>query len=50
MIYKFFDKKSKGYSVHNEIKQNEQLAAGLHKQIIKKFRKRRIYSLQLLHI
>ena len=43
MVYKFFDEKSKGYSVHHEIKQNEQLAAELHKQITKKFRK-------LLHI
>ena len=25
MVYKFFDKKSEGYSVNNEIKQKEQL-------------------------
>ena len=37
MVYKFFDKKSKGGSVNNEIKQNEQLAEELHKPIIKKF-------------
>ena len=29
----------KGGSVNNEIKQNEQLAEGLHKPIIKKFKK-----------
>ena len=37
MIYNFFNKKSKGGSVNNEIKQNEQLAEELHKPIIKKF-------------
>ena len=37
MIYNFFNKKSKGGSVNNEIKQNEQLAEELPKPIIKKF-------------
>ena len=38
MVYKFFDKKSKGSGVvNNEIKQNLQLAKELHKPIIRKF-------------
>ena len=52
IVYKFFDKKSvslidksaKGGSVNNEIKQNEQLGEKLHKPIIKKIKKRKIYS------
>ena len=36
MVYKFFDKKSKGGGVaHNEIKQNVQLTKELHKPIIR---------------
>ena len=37
MVYKFFDKKSKGSSVNNEIKQAELSAEELHKPTIKKF-------------
>ena len=45
MVYKFFDKKSKGNGVSdNEIKQNLQLAEQLRKPIIRKFKKRNIYS------
>ena len=45
MVYKFFDKKSKGVGVsNNEVKQNLQLAEVLHKQIIGKFIKRKVYS------
>ena len=44
MVYKFFDKRSKDSSVNYEIKQNEQLAEDLHKPIIRKFKKRRVYS------
>ena len=52
MIYKFFDKKTKGSGVTNlanksdikSIPQNEQLAEELHKPIIKKFKKRIVYS------
>ena len=50
MVYKFFDKKSAGSGivnnndVNNDIKQNLQLAEELHKPIIKKFKKRRVYS------
>ena len=43
MVYKFFDQKSKG-SIKNEIKDNEQLANELHQPIIRKFRKRKMYS------
>ena len=38
MVYKYFDKKSKGSGVaNNEIKQNLQLAKELNKPIIRKF-------------
>ena len=40
MVYKFFDKKSKGAS----IKENQQLANELHKPIIRKFKKRTVHS------
>ena len=46
MLYKFFDKKSKGSGVVN-IKltpQNQQLAEELHKPIIKKFEKRKVHA------
>ena len=35
MVYKFFDKKSSGSGIANEL--NDQLADELHKQIIKNF-------------
>ena len=44
MVYKSFDKKSKGSSIKNEIKENQQLANELHKPIIRKFEKRKVYS------
>ena len=44
MIYKFFDKKSKGSGVNISLEFNEQLAAELHKPIIRKFKKRKVYS------
>ena len=37
MVYKFFDKKSKGSGVNIEVKHNEQLDKELHKPIIRKF-------------
>ena len=37
MICKFFDKKSTGSSIKNEIKQNQEVANELHKLIIGKF-------------
>ena len=40
MVYKFFDKKSKGSGIKNEIKQNQQeLAAELRKPIIRSQKK-----------
>ena len=44
MVYKFFDKKSKGGGVNIGVKHNEQLAEELHKPIIRKFKKRTVYS------
>ena len=52
MVYKLFDKMSasfsdktaKGGGTNNTIKQNEQLEEELHKTIIEKFLKRRVYS------
>ena len=47
MVYKFFDKKSKGSGAKHVntklIPQNEQLAEERHKPIIRKFKKRKIY-------
>ena len=42
MVYKFFDKKSQGKGLAN--KENIQLADELHKPIIRKFKKRKVYS------
>ena len=42
MVYNIFDKKSKGSGITNEF--NYQLANELHKLIIKKFKKRKVYS------
>ena len=51
MVYKFFDKKTKGSGVTladksaiKSIPQNEQLAQELHKPIIRKFKKKEVYS------
>ena len=42
MVYKFFNKKSSGSGIVNE--SNYQLANELHKPIIRKFNKRKVYS------
>ena len=42
MVYKFFHKTSKGSGIANE--PNHQLANELHKPIIRKFKKRKVYS------
>ena len=42
MVYKFFDKKSSGSGVATE--PNYQLAKELHRQIIRKFKRRKVYS------
>ena len=47
MAYKFFDKKTKGSGVtlaNISMPENEQLAEELHKSIIGKFNKRKVYS------
>ena len=41
MVYKFFDKKSSGSGITES---NYQLADELHKPIIRKFKKRKVYS------
>ena len=43
MVYKFFDKKSERSGIVNN-KENMQLAEELHKPIIRKFEKRKVYS------
>ena len=43
MIYQFFDKKSKGSGIKNEIKENQQLANERHKPIIRKFFKKCVF-------
>ena len=43
MVYKFFNEKSSGSDV--EAEPNYQLASVLHKQIIKKCKRRKVYSL-----
>ena len=43
MVYKFFNKKSQGSRLGNN-KENIQLADELHKPIIRRFRKRKVYS------
>ena len=46
MIYKFFEKKSKGGCAKSKIKRNQQLAEELHKPIIKKFfKKKSLFSI-----
>ena len=44
IVYKIFDKKSKGAGIKNKMKKNQQLANELHKPIIRKFKKRKVYS------
>ena len=43
MVYKFFDKKSADKGIKS-VPKNEQLAEELHKPIIRKFKKRKVYS------
>ena len=43
MVYKCFDKKTAGSGIKS-MPQNEQLADELHKPIIRKFKKRKVYS------
>ena len=42
MVYKYFNKKTSGGTVKNEIISNKKLAEELHKLIIRKFNKRKV--------
>ena len=44
MVYKLFDKKSKGSGVNIEVNPSKQLAAEIHRPIIRKFKKRTVSS------
>ena len=44
VVYNFFDKKLTGSGLNIPLEFNEQLAKELHKPIIRKFKKRRVYS------
>ena len=44
MVYKFFDKNTKGSGFNNEITKNQQIAEKLYKSIIRKLKKRKVYS------
>ena len=44
MVYKFFDKKTAGDAVKNEIMQNKELPQELHKPITKKIEKPKVHS------
>ena len=47
MVYKFFDKKSKGSGVNIEAKNNEKLAEELHKPIIRNVKKKEQFIMDL---
>ena len=44
MIYKVFDKKVSGGAIKNKVRSNKELAEELHKPIIKKLEKWKVYS------
>ena len=44
MVYKCFGKKKSGGAIKNDIISNRELAEQLHKPIISKFKKRKVYS------
>ena len=44
MVYKFFNKKSSGSGVKNDIILNQELTEELHKPIIRKIKKQKLYS------
>ena len=44
MVYKLFEKKTSGGAIKNEIISNKELTEELHKPIIRKFKKRKVYS------
>ena len=41
MAYKFFDKKTRGTGIKNEVRENQQLANELYKPIIRKFKNKK---------
>ena len=43
MVYKFFDKKTSGGTVKNEIISHKEFAEELHKPVIRKFNKRKVH-------
>ena len=45
MVYKFFDKKSKGIGVNIPLEFNEQLTKELHKPIIRNFKKKSLFKI-----
>ena len=44
MVYKFFEKKTAGGAVKNENISNKELAEELHKPVIRRFKRRKVYS------
>ena len=44
IVYKYFHRKTSGSGANNRIKQNQELAKKLHKPIVKKLLKWRVYS------
>ena len=44
MVYKFWGKKTLGSGIKNENISNKELSEELHKQIIRKFKKRKVHS------
>ena len=44
MLHKFFDKKTSGGAIKNDIISNKESAEELHKPIVRKFKKRKVYS------
>ena len=50
LVYKLFDKKFSGSGVKSEILPNQELAEDLQKKIIRKFEKRKVYSLYVDNI
>ena len=44
MFYKFFDKKTSGSGIKNEIISNKELVEELHKPILRKFKQRKVHS------
>ena len=50
IVYKLFDKKTSGGNVESENMQNQELSEKLHKPIIRKFEKLKVYSSSINNI